>query len=98
MSRSPLPAPCSEVTSSVGIEHILEPHPASIKVEIRESGGAVAVLGDDQLGRTVHAAARVVHLLAEDRQNDVGMLLRCAHDAEVVERGAFRVATRLETW
>src|SRR5207302_11337500 len=49
-----------QLTSSVRVEHILEPHPASIKIQIHETGWTVPVLGDDQLGGPVHAAARVV--------------------------------------
>src|SRR2546428_5882468 len=45
-----------QLISSVRVEHILEAHPATIEIEIRESRGTVAVLGDDQLGRAIHAA------------------------------------------
>src|SRR2546430_17188427 len=50
--------------STVGIEHVLEPHPAPIEVEIHEPRRPVAVLQDQQLSGTLHAVARTVHLFA----------------------------------
>src|SRR2546430_12722009 len=56
--------------SAVGVEHVLEPHPATVEVEVHEPRRAVAVLQDHQLGRAFHAVARMVHLLAEqDRKS-----------------------------
>src|SRR5690348_5270545 len=58
----------------VRVEHILEPHPTAIEVEIHESGRSVAVLQDDQLSRAFHAISRVVHVLAIDAEHHVGVL------------------------
>src|SRR5438552_3054312 len=74
--------------SPVRVEHVFDPHPAPVEVQVHEPRRAVAVLGDQQLGRPLDAAAGVVHLLPEDREHDVGVLFHGAEVAEVVQRGA----------
>src|SRR6266496_3000738 len=46
--------------SPVRVQHILEPHPAPVEVQIHEPRRPVAVLQDDQLGRPVHSVPWVV--------------------------------------
>src|SRR5262249_47140006 len=52
-----------------------------------DTGRAVALLGDDQLGDAFGAGRRLtlvaVHVLAVDEGDDIGVLLECARFAEV---------------
>src|SRR6266496_4712763 len=73
--------------SPVRVQHILEPHPAPVEVQIHEPRRPVAVLQDDQLGRPVHSVPWVVHLFPVDPEHHVGVLLDGAQVPEVVERG-----------
>src|SRR4051812_41111973 len=63
------------IGSAVRVEHVLEPHPLRIEVEIDVAGGAVPVLDRRQLGRAFDAVGITVHLLAEKREHHVGVLL-----------------------
>src|SRR5437870_4877108 len=56
--------------SPIRVEHVFEPHPAPVEVQIDEAGWPVAVLQDDQLGRPVHPVPRVVHLLPVQPEQD----------------------------
>src|SRR3989475_8119455 len=82
--------------SPIRVEHVFDPHPAPVEVEVHEPRWAVAVLGDQELGRPFDAAAGVVHLLPEDREHDVGVLLHRAEVAEVVQRGTRVLALGVE--
>src|SRR3989441_5145619 len=73
--------------SPVRVEHVLEPHPAPIEIQIHEPRRSVAVLENDQLGCPVHSVSRVVHLFPVDPEHHVGVLLDGAEVPEVVERG-----------
>src|ERR1044071_9181894 len=50
---------CNLQLSPVRVEHVLEPHPAPVEVQVDEPGRPVAVLEDDQLGRSLDAVPRV---------------------------------------
>src|SRR5207244_2726665 len=43
------------LVSTIRVEHILEPHPAAIEVQIHEARRPIAILQDDELGRSLHA-------------------------------------------
>src|SRR5438132_6200049 len=73
--------------SPVRVQHILEPHPAPVEVQIHEAGRSVAVLEHDQFRGAVHAVAGIVHLLAVQPEHQIRVLLDRPQVAEVVERG-----------
>src|SRR5690349_10580682 len=71
---------------SVRIEHVLEPHPLRVEEQIDVASRTVAILPHQQLGCAFDVARRLVHVLAEQREHDVGMLLHRSERAEVVQR------------
>src|SRR5207244_4097136 len=73
------------LVSTIRVEHILEPHPAAIEVQIHEARRPIAILQDDELGRSLHAVAGIVHLLAVNAEDHVGVLLDGAKMPEIVE-------------
>src|SRR5688572_15843017 len=59
---------------SIRIEHVLEPKPVSIEVEVGVAWGTVAVLDDQQLGCSFDPVPGLVHLLSEHAENDVSLV------------------------
>src|SRR5687767_4226124 len=70
---------------AVGVEHVLEPHPLLVEVEIHVPGRTISILVHLQLGRAFDAERRFVHLFPIEAQHHIGVLLERAADAEVVE-------------
>ena len=68
---------------SVWIEHVFEPQPLLVEVQVHVAGTAIAILEHHQLGRALDASAGVVHLLAVNAEHDVCVLLDGAERAEV---------------
>src|SRR6185503_9198377 len=77
---------------TVWIQHVLEPHPLRVEIQIRVARAAVAILSDQQLSGAFDLAAPVVHVFAEQREHDVRVMLHGAHRSKIVERGAAIVA------
>src|SRR5205814_9482426 len=73
------------VTLTIRIQHVLEPHPLRVEIQIHVPGAAVAVLADEQFGGALDLAAPVVHVFAEEGQYDVRVVLHGAQRAEIVE-------------
>src|SRR6266567_229421 len=73
--------------SPIRVEHVLEPHPAPVEVQVHEAGRAVAVLEHDQFRGAVYPVARIVHLFAVQPEHEIRVLLDRPQVAEVVERG-----------
>src|SRR5438093_10256007 len=80
----------------VGIEHVLEPHPAAIEVQVHEAGRTIAVLRHNQLRGPLHAAAGPVHLLPEHGKYHIGVLFWRAEHTVVVERRPLIVTLGVE--
>src|SRR5688500_11519474 len=59
---------------SIGVEHVLEPEPVGVEIEIGVACGTVAVLHDQQFGCPFDSVAGLIHLLAEDAQHHVGLV------------------------
>src|SRR5207249_7122469 len=86
---------CSIWLLSIGVEHVLEPHPLRVEIKIDVSHVAVAILPHEKLRRTFDVARTVVHALAIQREHDVGMMLHRAERAEIIKlRPAVRANTQ----
>src|ERR1043166_3534459 len=72
---------------AIGVQHVFEPHPLRVEIQVDISGGAVAVLADEQLRGTLDIASRFVHVLPEQTEDDVCVLLHGSENAEVIEHG-----------
>src|ERR1051325_9234798 len=73
--------------SPIRVEHVFEPHPAPVEVQVHEAGRAVAVLEHDQFRGAVYPVARIVHLFPIQSEHQIRMLLDRPQVAEIVERG-----------
>src|SRR5687768_17453539 len=73
--------------SAVGLQHVFEPHPLLVEVQVDVPARTVAVLQNDQLRRAVHVRCTVVHLMTIEPEHDIRELLHGPKGAEVVELG-----------
>src|SRR6266403_540673 len=67
----------------------------SVELEPERAGRTVALLGDDQLGEPAVLLLRVVHLVAVDERDQVGVLLDRARLAQVAHVGPALVGVEL---
>src|SRR5216110_2747238 len=77
---------------TVWIEHVLEPHPLGIEIQIDVPETAVPVFPDEQLRGALDLTTPVVHVFSKERQHDVRVVFDGAHGAKVVELRAPVVA------
>src|SRR5512142_406953 len=47
----------------IGIEHVFEPHPTGIEIQVDVPRASVSILSDQKLGGALDAAGALVHLL-----------------------------------
>jgi hypothetical protein len=72
---------------AVGVQHVFESHPLRVEIQVDVPGAPISVLPDEQLRRAFDLAAAVIHVLAEERQDDVGVVFHGSERAEIVEGG-----------
>src|SRR5262245_11455154 len=77
----------ARVASGLTDREVLEAGELADEGQFHDTGRAVALLGDDQLGNAFCTGRRLtlvaVHVLAVDEGHDVGVLFECARFAEV---------------
>src|SRR5436190_19064258 len=69
---------------AIGIEHVFEAHPLRIEEQVHVPGGTVAILAHEEFRRPLDVARRLVHILAEQAEDHVRMLLARSERDEIV--------------